>query len=248
VFTDDEAFIRAIVAAPADDAPRLVYADWLDERGDPRGTYLRAEIAWVARRAGRGRVAVRKVPKGVDPVWAARMCRPPFGVCCSHLAMSSHGTNDPADVDAVEAEIGVKLPPQLRALLLNYSLGHLKGGPFILPRGVGGRKLAIDGFACLTDPNWDEGQVSNELVDRTEYLRDEYGLGGKLLYLAGTFDETTFVISGRRTDLGTIHRTDAEQMQDEPGTGVERIAASLGEFLALLKPRTWPLTDELDDE
>ena len=27
--TDDEAFIRAIVAAPADDAPRLVYADWL---------------------------------------------------------------------------------------------------------------------------------------------------------------------------------------------------------------------------
>jgi uncharacterized protein (TIGR02996 family) len=30
--TDDEAFVRAIVAAPADDAPRLVYADWLDER------------------------------------------------------------------------------------------------------------------------------------------------------------------------------------------------------------------------
>jgi uncharacterized protein (TIGR02996 family) len=34
--TDDEAFIGAIVDAPGDDAPRLVYADWLDERGDPR--------------------------------------------------------------------------------------------------------------------------------------------------------------------------------------------------------------------
>jgi uncharacterized protein (TIGR02996 family) len=34
--TDDEAFIRAIVDAPGDDAPRLIYADWLDERGDRR--------------------------------------------------------------------------------------------------------------------------------------------------------------------------------------------------------------------
>jgi uncharacterized protein (TIGR02996 family) len=33
--TDDEAFFRAIVDKPDDDAPRLIYADWLDERGDP---------------------------------------------------------------------------------------------------------------------------------------------------------------------------------------------------------------------
>ena len=31
--TDGEALIRSILAAPADDAPRLVYADWLDEQG-----------------------------------------------------------------------------------------------------------------------------------------------------------------------------------------------------------------------
>ena len=40
---EDEAFIRAIVDAPGDDLPRLVYADWLDDRADPRGPYLRAE-------------------------------------------------------------------------------------------------------------------------------------------------------------------------------------------------------------
>jgi len=34
--TDDEALIRAIVAAPGNDAPRLVCADWPDERGGPR--------------------------------------------------------------------------------------------------------------------------------------------------------------------------------------------------------------------
>jgi uncharacterized protein (TIGR02996 family) len=31
--SDGEALIRSILATPADDAPRLVYADWLDEQG-----------------------------------------------------------------------------------------------------------------------------------------------------------------------------------------------------------------------
>jgi uncharacterized protein (TIGR02996 family) len=31
----DAAFLRSIIAAPDDDLPRLVYADWLDENGDP---------------------------------------------------------------------------------------------------------------------------------------------------------------------------------------------------------------------
>ena len=31
--THDEAFLRAIREAPADDAPRLIYADWLEEHG-----------------------------------------------------------------------------------------------------------------------------------------------------------------------------------------------------------------------
>jgi uncharacterized protein (TIGR02996 family) len=45
---DEEAFLRAIAQAPDDDAPRLVYADWLDERGDPRADYVRV----VTRAAG----------------------------------------------------------------------------------------------------------------------------------------------------------------------------------------------------
>ena len=38
---DEAAFWRAILAAPGDDLPRLVYADWLDEHDDPH--------AWVFR-------------------------------------------------------------------------------------------------------------------------------------------------------------------------------------------------------
>src|SRR4051812_6858749 len=40
---EDEAFLRAILAAPGDAHLRLVYADWLEERGDRRSDYLRLE-------------------------------------------------------------------------------------------------------------------------------------------------------------------------------------------------------------
>jgi len=42
VFGPEESpFLRAAFAAPDDAAPRLVYADWLDERHDPRGPVVR---------------------------------------------------------------------------------------------------------------------------------------------------------------------------------------------------------------
>lgn len=39
--TEERAFVQAILEHPNDDATKLVYADWLEERGDPRGEYLR---------------------------------------------------------------------------------------------------------------------------------------------------------------------------------------------------------------
>src|SRR4051812_47076638 len=41
----DDAFLQAIIENPDDDTPRLVYADYLDERGDPRGEFIRVQIA-----------------------------------------------------------------------------------------------------------------------------------------------------------------------------------------------------------
>ncbi|HEY2147185.1 MAG TPA: TIGR02996 domain-containing protein, partial [Pirellulales bacterium] len=40
-----DAFLQAILADPEDDAPRLIYADWLEERGDPRGEFIRLQCA-----------------------------------------------------------------------------------------------------------------------------------------------------------------------------------------------------------
>lgn len=39
--SEEAAFLRAIAAAPGDSAPRLIYADWLDEREDPRASLVR---------------------------------------------------------------------------------------------------------------------------------------------------------------------------------------------------------------
>src|SRR5262249_32742334 len=43
--------IDRILAAPTDDAPRLIYAEWLEEQGHPGATYLRAEVS-LSHKAG----------------------------------------------------------------------------------------------------------------------------------------------------------------------------------------------------
>ncbi|CAN5391072.1 hypothetical protein BH11PLA2_BH11PLA2_23350 [soil metagenome] len=43
--TDREAFLKAIIANPADNLTRLVYADWLEEHGEAeRAVYIRAAV------------------------------------------------------------------------------------------------------------------------------------------------------------------------------------------------------------
>jgi carbon storage regulator len=38
---EETPFLQAIMADPTDEATRLVFADWLEERGDPLGEYIR---------------------------------------------------------------------------------------------------------------------------------------------------------------------------------------------------------------
>jgi uncharacterized protein (TIGR02996 family) len=40
-----DAFVQAILDDPDDDSLRLIYADWLEERGDPRGEFIRVQYA-----------------------------------------------------------------------------------------------------------------------------------------------------------------------------------------------------------
>jgi uncharacterized protein (TIGR02996 family) len=77
---EDAAFIRALREQPDDETTRLVYADWLNDRSDPRGEYLRAEAAWVALQppAEQYRPLYRRVSQlaaALDPEWFVAVSR-----------------------------------------------------------------------------------------------------------------------------------------------------------------------------
>lgn len=77
---EDAAFIRALRDQPTDETTRLVYADWLDDRSDPRAEYLRAEAAWVALQPSdeQYRPLYRRVSQlaaALDPEWFAAVGR-----------------------------------------------------------------------------------------------------------------------------------------------------------------------------
>jgi uncharacterized protein (TIGR02996 family) len=48
--TDERAFLMAILERPDDDAAKLIYADWLEERGDPRSEFLRGMVNFRSER------------------------------------------------------------------------------------------------------------------------------------------------------------------------------------------------------
>jgi uncharacterized protein (TIGR02996 family) len=79
-------FLAAVIAAPDDDNPRLIAADWLDERGDVRGEFIRVQVE-LARTpepavTTQGRIAADDVD---DMRSRCRRCREvPAGLCRWH--------------------------------------------------------------------------------------------------------------------------------------------------------------------
>jgi uncharacterized protein (TIGR02996 family) len=71
VLREEEAFVRPVLATPDDDAPRLMYADWLEELDDPRGDYLRllAQLEEPPAKAPERALPLRlrELRKGIDP-------------------------------------------------------------------------------------------------------------------------------------------------------------------------------------
>jgi uncharacterized protein (TIGR02996 family) len=49
---DPAVFLADVLAGPADDAPRMAYADWLQERGDPLGEFVAVQLRLARCRDG----------------------------------------------------------------------------------------------------------------------------------------------------------------------------------------------------
>jgi len=228
--TEDEAFVRAIIDSPGDDTPRLVYADWLDDRDDPRGPYLRAELEW-ARPWQTGtppgwsqRVPGRSVPewaeehwrgldeilaggRGLDPVWVARVSRPPAGVCCDHLTFRDSGPRlTTEDLAAGERRLGGTFPTDLAAFLLNYNGGKPNRSQLVVRVGdeADGWSydwVGLDWFAALPDSDGRPARNAGTLDSmRDELLYGEEDLGGY-----GVENITThYVTAGQLTASGAL--------------------------------------------
>ena len=83
---EEDAFLAAIRIGPNDDLTRLVYADWLDERGQVGGAFLRVEcelfaIAPTNPRQKELQATLREASLGVDPGWLAVVSRVPIENC-----------------------------------------------------------------------------------------------------------------------------------------------------------------------
>jgi uncharacterized protein (TIGR02996 family) len=75
--SEETAFLDALATDPADDVTRLVYADWLEERGDERGDYLRGEIEFAALEEFHPRrdelaLTLASLRERIDVAWLAR--------------------------------------------------------------------------------------------------------------------------------------------------------------------------------
>jgi uncharacterized protein (TIGR02996 family) len=121
---DEDPFIAALAADPADETTRLVYADWLEERcEDARAGYLRAEVAHFRASAEDRRNDVWCDTPGLDPVWAAMVSR--TGVLVPGLTFTDGGPKiTRADLEAIEHHWGRPLPPDYAAFLLLYNGGR----------------------------------------------------------------------------------------------------------------------------
>lgn len=128
---EEDDFIARILAHPRETDPRREYADWLKSRGDLRGDYLRAEAAWAGSGDPESRADLDRQAAALDPVWVARVSRPPVGVCANHIRFSEVRQYDRppprlgrADLDWFESRFQLRLPPDYRGFLLNQNGGY----------------------------------------------------------------------------------------------------------------------------
>jgi uncharacterized protein (TIGR02996 family) len=82
--SEEQSFLQHLATDPLDDTTRLVYADWLEERGDVRGEYLRLELELAQLDESDARLAEleergRRLREGIDPEWL-RQAGKPFDV------------------------------------------------------------------------------------------------------------------------------------------------------------------------
>jgi uncharacterized protein (TIGR02996 family) len=230
---EDEAFIRAIV--DGDSTARGAYADWLDDRDDPRGPYLRAviappELGDVTR--------LLDLAVGLDPVWVARVSRPPVGVCCDRVRFDCMGVGSgppltPAALGAFEREHELTLPVEYRAFMLDRNGGYPYPGRVAVDGHAPEDWPTVESFYMIAPIGWREDHAARIPDAIREVWGDPFGQFGRLLPLAGDGGVSELYLGLDDTSAGVVFRhSDPVHAWDE--RPVRELAGSLGELLARL--------------
>lgn len=146
---EDKAFVRAILNSPADLTGWLAYADWLDERDDPRAEYVRLQFVLAQPENERAppfdllqRLA--QLQAKLDPYWIAIFDRPAIENCDKVFAFKCpkkweylKGTEDPLvrDCDACQKKVyychgmeeAYQHARQNRCVAISLSVAHVHG-------------------------------------------------------------------------------------------------------------------------
>lgn len=178
--SDADAFLDAIFAAPDDDLPRLVYADWLDEHDQPeRAEFIRVECE--AARTDRDSPAYPTLLRRSDRLRAAHLVRW-FGPLV-HPTVADHiitrrGFVDTlvlsADKFTAHADIIFAHAPLLREL--NITTGANWRAFFGSPRMAGIRSLSF-GDGIFTPDAAEELAASDHTCELVELDLDHQPLG-----------------------------------------------------------------------
>jgi uncharacterized protein (TIGR02996 family) len=115
----EQAFIADIVERPDDDAPRLIYADWLQDNGDPdRGEFIRAQCELARKRVAGGKERRKELNQRVEKLFYANRDRwvTTFGSWCSpHLIDWSRGFPHRVWLEPTMTAAAEALPAQVAA-------------------------------------------------------------------------------------------------------------------------------------
>lgn len=166
---DEVAFLRAIANAPADNAPRLIYSDWLEERGDPRAEYVRLEVELSSQPSGASdrklalRDRARQLANQLDAKWVDRFWLMRAQTVQSRLDLVVvDGANSLIDVRGGDGETGLYVAGQPIALNWDDCQGSV--GQYLVVAAHPGNVQVVEQMANFVAGNVDEHRPLGEQI------------------------------------------------------------------------------------
>jgi hypothetical protein len=170
--TTESDHLRAILQSPAVEALRADFERWLASQHDPRADFLRKEARWAATRKGRDAARVLEAAATLDPVWVARVSRPPLGAFLTRTRLHHSGPPLCAeDLDWFERRFQCQMPADYRGFLLNYNGGWPKPERFRLAHATPSVENASVAYLChVRAAREPESDLDLDLVWRAKFL------------------------------------------------------------------------------